>query len=373
MSTEDAAKFGTKMQRPTSVATKGTSPSQVTKPSGKSLKKRNKDIKAHKPSLDTLDENLVQIDMSTQKIELTTVEGEYIINEIQKTNSVVVDKSGTPIINLSGSIMGETTITESDQKWIVSKKFDYNKPFNEVILNLDETNICYPMKKSTKSSPYGPRGRGWHSGLDLPAKIGEPIMAVMDGVVRLSTFTGGYGNAVVVRHNDGIETVYAHCSRNVVVPGMKVKAGDVIAFCGVTGRVTGSHLHLELRVNGVSFDPEMLLNTTNKTKQTGKIIIRKDSAARKLVANRTNQNNQIVASEKTQFDNPNLYPKNNIKIDENYIASNTASTAHYHKVVSGDTLSRIAQTYHTSIRKLCELNHISTNSTIRVNQKIRTK
>ena len=95
-----------------------------------------------------------------------------------------------------------------------------------------------------------------HQGLDIRAPQGTPIKATADGEVTYAGWRGGYGNFIVIRHSDEVETYYGHCSKLYVNVGDKVKAGDVIAAVGSTGHSTGNHLHFEIRVNGSSVNPQ---------------------------------------------------------------------------------------------------------------------
>lgn len=113
-----------------------------------------------------------------------------------------------------------------------------------------------PLARAFRTSSFGYRrdpmtGRSkWHSGVDLAAPTGTPIMATQDGVVGTAGWKGGYGIAVVLNHGGGVQTLYAHMSRLTVSPGQAVRAGEVIGLVGSTGRSTGPHLHYEIRQNG---------------------------------------------------------------------------------------------------------------------------
>ena len=99
-----------------------------------------------------------------------------------------------------------------------------------------------------------------HSGVDLAASYGSPIVATSDGVVGAAAWSGGYGLLVALDHGNGLQTRYAHMSRFNVVPGQQVGRGDVIGFVGSTGMSTGPHLHYEIRVNGRPVDPVAYLH-----------------------------------------------------------------------------------------------------------------
>lgn len=105
------------------------------------------------------------------------------------------------------------------------------------------------------NSLFGPRNGSFHDGIDISAPEGTPILAVADGEVVYSSQLRGYGNLVIVRHAAGIVSVYAHNQSNLVREGQKIERGEVIAKVGSTGRVTGPHLHFEIRKNNAAQDP----------------------------------------------------------------------------------------------------------------------
>lgn len=109
---------------------------------------------------------------------------------------------------------------------------------------------CYPLPGAKVISPYGARGGRSHSGTDLKTKPNDNILAAFDGEVVFSGSYYGYGNLVRIKHANGLETYYSHNSKNLVKQGDHVKAGDVIALTGRTGRATTEHLHFETRING---------------------------------------------------------------------------------------------------------------------------
>lgn len=114
---------------------------------------------------------------------------------------------------------------------------------------------CYPLAGAKVISGYGRRGGRSHSGVDLKTKPNDEIRAAFDGEVVFSAKYSGYGNLIRILHGNGLETYYSHNSKNLVKVGDKVKAGDVIALTGRTGRATTEHLHFETRINGKAYDP----------------------------------------------------------------------------------------------------------------------
>lgn len=125
-----------------------------------------------------------------------------------------------------------------------------------------------------RRDPFNPNLKNFHSGLDLSAPVGTPIIASSDGVVEFTGRNGGYGNTIIIRHKDGYKTVYAHCSTITVSPGDHVKMGTVIGSVGRTGTATGAHLHFEVLHRGKFINPESALKKVeiviSKTSSSGK-------------------------------------------------------------------------------------------------------
>ncbi len=116
--------------------------------------------------------------------------------------------------------------------------------------------FIWPVKVGAVSSPFGKRKRDFHDGIDIQAPRGTPVYAAKDGVVIYSSRRiGGYGNMVVIKHQDRTASVYAHNKKNTVPKGRYVRQGELIAYVGATGRATGPHLHFEIRNGQVAEDP----------------------------------------------------------------------------------------------------------------------
>jgi murein DD-endopeptidase MepM/ murein hydrolase activator NlpD len=130
----------------------------------------------------------------------------------------------------------------------------------------------WPLKEVEISSTYGERGGKFHQGVDLRARIGTPVMAAAAGeVVYVGSKIRGYGRMVVLKHENGFYTVYAHHSKNLVKLGNRVEQGQVIAHSGKSGRSFGAHLHFELRRGAQSIDPEYAFNGYFKVPANRKI------------------------------------------------------------------------------------------------------
>lgn len=130
---------------------------------------------------------------------------------------------------------------------------------------LTDDAFCFPLPGARVISPYGTaRGRN-HEGIDIKINRHDTILAAFDGIVRISSTARGYGNVIVVRHYNGLETVYGHNSKRLVKSGDRVKAGQVLAVSGQTGRASTDHLHFEVRVNGKHIDPNLIIDFEKQT------------------------------------------------------------------------------------------------------------
>ena len=228
---------------------------------------------------------------------------------------------------------------------------------------------CCP-NKTTPSSKFGYRHGRRHQGIDLPYPTGTPVYAAFDGKVRVSDYVGGYGNLVIIRHANGLETYYGHMSRRDVAPGDWVNAGDVIGLGGSTGRSSGPHLHFETRYQGYAFDPSWLIDF-----ETGTLRHR-------LLRFRSwyfNPNSRYVQS----FDDEDeiyrtdeeerLLAEEQAKKEAQARAAAEKAAKKYYTVRSGDTLGKIAQKNHTTIKALCRLNGIKETTTLQIGRRLRVR
>jgi len=143
-----------------------------------------------------------------------------------------------------------------------------------ILLVRDSADFCFPVA-NPKTSNYGWRWQRGHHGVDIGLNTGDPVRCAFSGVVRVASRMGGYGNCVVVRHPNGLETLYGHLSKINVQPNQPVTAGDVIGLGGSTGNSTGPHLHFECRFLYQTFDPEWILDFSNFTLRTRRLHLDK--------------------------------------------------------------------------------------------------
>lgn len=133
---------------------------------------------------------------------------------------------------------------------------------------------CYPLRNGKVISPFGGARRN-HKGVDIKTFAGDTIYAAFDGRVRFSKPFSGYGNAIVLRHDMGFETLYSHNKKNLVAFGDYVRAGQPIAIMGRTGRATTEHCHFEIRINGKAYDPNRFFNCSTRRLRSEKVIVYK--------------------------------------------------------------------------------------------------
>lgn len=224
--------------------------------------------------------------------------------------------------------------------------------------NINLKHFCMPTTSRIVTSNFGSRWGRMHKGLDIKVYIGDTIRAAFDGKVRIVRYeSGGYGNYVVIRHHNGLETIYGHMSKQLVEENMTVHAGDPIGLGGNTGRSTGSHLHFETRLCGVALNPALMFDFRNQDVTGDNYFFRRDSYNKEsLIATRLRGKNDETASVE----------------EANVGNSNTESEeVRYHKVAKGETLSSIARKRGTTIEQICKLNHIKSNMRVKPGQILR--
>lgn len=307
-----------------------------------------------------------------EKLESDTVKA-LVFNSSSSIASSVKDLSGTQLIRLIDSLLdqkelpeellrqlvevvGEIALEEEEIPITLSGFYDDSEyPSNsfygdwdnykmhplipadneKLTLILQDTfNNCsfYPPLRGLITSNYGWRDGRSHHGIDIDLQVWDPVHAAFDGMVRVSRNHPSYGRVVVVRHYNGLETLYAHLHRLKVKVGDVVEAGQVVGLGGSSGRSTGSHLHFEVRFRGRPLNPRTLIEFNHNRLVSDSIV---------LVTNR--------------WGNYTCYP----------------AGINYYTVQKGDFLVKIASQYGTSVQRLCELNGINRKSTLRIGKKLR--
>ncbi|PKR79994.1 metalloendopeptidase [Brumimicrobium salinarum] len=189
------------------------------------------------------------------------------------------------------------------------------------------------------TSRYGYRRGRYHNGIDIDLQTGDTVVAAFDGKVRYSKYNkSGFGNLIVIRHYNGLETFYAHLSELLVVPNQWVKAGDPIGLGGNTGRSYGAHLHFETRFYDAPINPEEVIDFKNK---------------------------RIV--------DENLFIHKGLFYPGAAPSFSAAKTEAYYRIRKGDTLGHIARRNKTTISQICRLNNISSNTILRLGRTLRVR
>lgn len=230
--------------------------------------------------------------------------------------------------------------------WVTTKAHPYSSVEMPDSFKIDLRGFAMPTPSRNITSNFGyrPAFRRMHKGLDIKVYIGDTIVSAFDGKVRVVRYdAGGYGNYVVIRHHNGLETIYGHLSKQLVEVNQDVKAGEPIGLGGNTGRSFGSHLHFETRLLGEAIDPKLLFDFPNQ-----------DVTADYYVYHKGRQDGAILAS-----------------ADGSATDKATAQhhdTGHFYQVKAGDTLFSVARKLGLSVSTLCSSNNLTTDSKLRPRQ-----
>jgi murein DD-endopeptidase MepM/ murein hydrolase activator NlpD len=220
---------------------------------------------------------------------------------------------------------------------IHQKKFNFGNIQDTMVIILNDSTDHYtPPVVGRITSEFGKRRWRYHYGTDIDLNTGDEVRSAFNGRVRISRYSKTYGNVVVVRHSNGLETLYAHLSKRKVKVDSVLTSGTVIGLGGNTGRSYGSHLHFEVRYFDEALDPRDLISFEGSCTHSDTLAI--------------SQCNFMYREE--------------LKL---------MSAIKWHRVRSGNTLGHIARKYGSSISSLCRLNGISRNSILRIGQRLRVR
>lgn len=207
-----------------------------------------------------------------------------------------------------------------------------NKFTGTLFLLLVDSNsvFSFPIKGPVNSN-FGWRKWKHHYGIDIGLKTGDTILAAFDGMVRVVRKSKSYGNVIVIRDNNGLETLYAHLAKALVAANQEVKSGEIIGIGGSTGHSSGPHLHFETRYLGGPINPNDIIDFKNFT-------LLKDT----------------LTVDRCLFE---------------YL--NDIQKARYYTIRKGDSLGKIANKQGVSISRLCKLNGITRKTKLRIGRKLR--
>ncbi|MEO6684850.1 MAG: M23 family metallopeptidase [Dyadobacter sp.] len=305
-------------------------------------------------------EDEFQVETSTLKFQ-SQFEPVKPLNPVVSEDTSTIDEGETDVVEVVDSLLVGDEWVKSAEYYVIwdsrtinpygLSPLEFDEPVDLTLYNPALNRMwATPMTDTKTTSNFAYRWGRWHNGTDLDLETGDTVRSTYDGMVRIVAFDGsGYGKFILVRHYNGLETLYGHLSKQLVESGQMVKAGEVIGLGGNTGRSSGSHLHYENRYEGNPFDARNIFDWDNKQIKSDHFLLT-SSVWNHLRGGRATK------SEFESGDAPVAYTRSIL-----------------HKVRSGDTLSSIAGKYGVSISTIAKKNRISTRSTLRLGQKIRIK
>jgi murein DD-endopeptidase MepM/ murein hydrolase activator NlpD len=258
----------------------------------------------------------------------------------------------------------DTPAADLYNEW--SNKYAHKETSLPDSFRINLKDFCMPTTSRVLTSNFGARWGRQHKGLDIKVYIGDTIRAAFSGKVRIVRYEGrGYGKYVVIRHYNGLETIYGHMSAQLVEEEQEVRAGDPIGLGGNTGRSTGSHLHFETRLCGVALNPALMFDFKNQDVVDDYYMFRKSTYNRESAeATRLRGVGGVAVRGDLEVSGAAVASTGNGQTSKSYKARSTR----FHKVAKGETLYSIARKRGMSVDDLCRLNHIRKNAHIRAGQ-----
>ena len=309
---------------------------------------------------------LCSLSLMGQTIDVT----EYTQNKALKDTVLVPTDSTMLILNTAYPSISETyqipAYSLYNRYWDVqhlrSRALDIPFANDHLMLLLVQDgnhNFVFPCMYDEITLPYGLTKRGdFHPGIDLSVDYQTLVKCCFDGVVRMAKSYGAYGLMVVVRHYNGLETVYSHLDKLCVKPGQMVNAGDVIGQTGKSGNVKECTLHFETRFMNEPFDPALMIDFDEEDLLRNTLTL-------------TPEDFRIVPVDATSASGTTPQTSTTTKTVLDFDTNN--ALGQYHIVKKGDSLYRIAQEYHTSVDKILKLNNLDNPDKIAEGQKLRVK
>jgi murein DD-endopeptidase MepM/ murein hydrolase activator NlpD len=295
------------------------------------------------PLIEINAQNTTENTTDTEEVKKVTEEPKLIADKATIKNELIAIDSVMMILELGEE---EEGLSPADELYDGEWNNEYVKAYANITIpdsfKIDLSSFVMPIAGRVTSS-YGPRRRRFHYGTDVKLQVGDTIVAAFDGKIRVKKYERrGYGYYLVLRHPNGLETVYGHLSKFLVEEDETVKAGQPIALGGNTGRSTGAHLHFECRFLGLAIDPSLIVDFENFCTFDDNYVFQKSKTGKEYYKNK---NNKYLATGNTQVK--------------------------YHRVRQGDSLSIIAQKYRVTVDQLCRLNGIKRTTTLKVGRSLR--
>lgn len=271
------------------------------------------------------------INLVDSLLDLETIE-EREIELISYYNSILTSKEANLTIVKYGNLPATNFYDDFDESTVFQITPDAEFPESQIIkIESDSLGNYHHPRVGPVNSKFGWRDGRMHKGIDINLHKGDAVVAAFDGMVRIAHAKGAYGNVVIIRHYNGLETVYAHLSKIKVKPGQVVLAGQLVGLGGSTGRSSGPHLHFEVRFKGQALNPSSIISFIENKTFNDSIVIKKSRYG-------------ICA-----------YPSN----------------ATLHTIERGDTWYEVAKRYGLSMKELCVLNGTDKRYYLKIGQKLR--
>ena len=255
-------------------------------------------------------------------------------------------------------------------------------PSETLVLNLlpYKSDVFSMPCQGTVISEFGIRSGRLHTGDDIKQQLNDTISAVFDGVVRMARTYSGYGKLVVIRHYNGLETVYGHLNQMKVKVNDRVKSGDIIGLAGRTGRATTVHLHFEVRFKGEVLNPRLLIDFDRGMLRSPRFVLTPKSFKTYGKNFEISPDGTLISKvaataskvKKSSAARPETVPVAvaSASGQGNAVSANSQGVVRYHIVQKGDTLSLISREYQTTVDMICQLNGISAKKTLRIGEKL---
>lgn len=235
-----------------------------------------------------------------------------------------------------------------------------------------KSDFTFPLKKVRVNSRYGPRSGRYHNGIDLNLQVGDTVYAMFSGKVRYAKFnTGGFGNLVILRHYNSLETFYAHLSKFLVSPNEYVTVGQPIALGGSTGRSTGPHLHLEVRFYEEAINPEEIIDFDRQRLKKENLFLHKNMFR---PGAKPSGETEVLSKDQLALQYKATDIRQAAAVTAPVVRPVIKTTSKkFHQIKSGETISKIATKYGTTVGALCKLNGISPSTKLVVGRSLRIK
>ena len=241
---------------------------------------------------------------------------------------------------------------------IAAHPYNFAETFKQDSVSITLTEIgdggfVLPFKGGL-TSLFGWRKYRPHYGTDIDLETGDQIVAAFDGMVRVAKYYQGYGNCVIIRHKNGLETVYAHLSKILVESGQVIPAGSLVGLGGNTGHSFGSHLHFEIRYLGQALDTQDFIDFEKGELKSNCFTLRKSDVENKYDLRALHSRH-----------------KHDLALGRGYYKGASAKNGKIYKVRAGDNLGKIAKRNHTTVKAICRKNGIKTTTKLKVGRKLK--